>query len=916
MERGAGGGWDRGGEFGIWYVTDLEWALRCYVAAWLTCRTGGEPYIVRLISSNILSSITASLNPATSPPKLILSSLRTLNTMLDTYIQPTATSDPAATILDALYTPEVLHHLHSILHQTSWDSIAQMQIALTASLISKSCGRQTQLSGNKACERTARNQDLLVDVGVLDALATRMASFCATQRAKQVRDGGALPPQAPPNASLAPILQGIAAIIQDSQLHAIEFVFAKPLEVLFPYSAHEKGPSKVASSYSPWATTSFGSSQSAQQIISPSAFPPLSAALSSATSTHFPPLSPTSQLYHSQTASRDHGIQDAGAILLGTIIGGEGSESGADTPVRHSRAADDDEEAQQTITTNKKAPDTRDKEPKLDVEESELIPWLISQVRSGDSITRLSAASVLTNLAQAGLVGDHRVSDLALLVVPILVQMLDKDAKGSSKNAGYGTAGVGGIDAQTWNRWQIEENAPAVLSRLVKNDDALTKAAIDSGAVKLLADLLKRACRTPSEADDPTNTPIFSHRMRVKDASMRCLVNLGLHEEEYRKKIIDANVITTIVTSCLKPMTPLPSPSDLPNSEPNPPNVLIAACNVTRAVSRSVSILRTSLIDAGIAIPIFSLLHHDDIDVRTAATGAVCNLVLDFSPMRKPILDAGALDLLCELAKAPYFPLKLNSLWALRHLVLDADAAIKRHCFEGLGTDYLMSLITVPTSVADDDETMSDASVFSSSAPPPAHFPPRAVAAIREIHRKQKTETEQRLRNQSITLKASALEFLRNMICGPDVPGLIDHIWSQISADTLLDIIEETIAEAATQPGEIVSAAVYLLCHLAVGAPRHRNRVIGREKLMVELLGLWDHRVPEIRSGLAWVLINLTWLEPGDEAEGVRQRVALLKRLGWPEKLREMRKDAELDVRERVKTVEHQMGLSSTSGGR
>ncbi len=66
----------------------------------------------------------------------------------------------------------------------------------------------------------------------------------------------------------------------------------------------------------------------------------------------------------------------------------------------------------------------------------------------------------------------------------------------------------------------------------------------------------------------------------------------------------------------------------------NPDAVLIAACKVTRSLSRSVSVLRTSLIDHGVAQPVFELLTHPSIKVQIAATEVITNLVLDVSPMR------------------------------------------------------------------------------------------------------------------------------------------------------------------------------------------------------------------------------------------------------------------------------------------
>ena len=67
----------------------------------------------------------------------------------------------------------------------------------------------------------------------------------------------------------------------------------------------------------------------------------------------------------------------------------------------------------------------------------------------------------------------------------------------------------------------------------------------------------------------------------------------------------------------------------------NPVSVLIAACGAARALSRSVSVLRTTLIDSGVAEPVFRLLQHSEIEVQIAATATVCNLLTDVSPMRE-----------------------------------------------------------------------------------------------------------------------------------------------------------------------------------------------------------------------------------------------------------------------------------------
>lgn len=607
----------------------------------------------------------------------------------------------------------------------------------------------------------------------------------------------------------------------------------------------------------------------------------------------------------------------------------------------------------------------------FDIAESDLIKWLISLVRSGDPITRLAAGGVLTNLLLAGLVAKRLVMYVALLIIPVMVRLLDEGAK----VVAVGSTGVGGIDAQTWGRWTVEERAPAVLSRLVMDSMEFQKAAIEADALPKLAAILKRVSELPSSAangvngsaahaaasaspapasaaaaaaEEPRakNNPEYNHRMKVKVGVLRCIANLGLVKDEYRRKIIEANILMTVVSTCLKPLTPVDAPLPLGDAlsnaraEGNPPPVLIAACGVIRSVSRSVSILRTSLIDAAVAIPMFSLLRHGNDGVKIAATAAVCNLVLDFSPMRKPIAEAGALDVLCELAKGNNRLLRLEALWSIKHLVLEADTATKKRSLENLGAEYVLSVIANASTTnpymdsvmdeGDDDEEMADdpaVDVFrhqptTPSSPSPSsssssleqRLPPRMRKVVRQLQKKERTALVAHSRKEAIALQEQGLEYIRNLICGNEVGTMIDLVFSFLGAEHLFSLYENLLS-TPNQPGEIIHAVVYNIVHIAAGVPKHRQRVIERKQLLRMLLDFWNHQNPRVRSGLAWVVINLTWREDGAEAAGVQMRIDVLRSLGWAERLKEMEKDTELDVKERVKTAEYQLlGAAGGSG--
>lgn len=522
--------------------------------------------------------------------------MRTLNTIADARLlqHPLRRLNPD-TLTDLLYTEQHLYSLAEILSQTSSFWTVQQQISLAASLISKTCQEE-------------HHRALLEQAGLFAVLATKLASFvvatgCSSRTLDDSRQDIPLP--ATQKAELAPILEAVCAIAETSNVRWTRFlanpvlgaVFSRPIaDAVSGYDAHKLPPHPIESLI-PHLQTSH------KTLPTTSSFPPLGAIGTSS--------QPSLKAFGFSIESIDGIVED----------------------------------------------------------ENPLVPWLIfiARVEAG-GIERLVALQAATSLYRCGMTHKRRENEFSTLLVPLLVSMLDR-LPSSHKDSPVGTH-----HESRANRLFVEEKAPAVLASLVVDSMDLQRAATEAGAVKKLSQILKQsfdplppsASATlwqpeveSSEAildGAPTLgyvglSPAASHVTKLREATLTGLAAMASLKDDYRKSIIENGVISFII-QCLKPYN-IDSLSSQKEEEDfiSPPqivtentkDVVLAACALARGLSRSVSTLRTSLMDAGLAPPLFILLKHQDVDIQVAATAVISNLVLDFSPMREVSLQPGKL---------------------------------------------------------------------------------------------------------------------------------------------------------------------------------------------------------------------------------------------------------------------------------
>ncbi|EDO45842.1 predicted protein [Nematostella vectensis] len=274
-----------------------------------------------------------------------------------------------------------------------------------------------------------------------------------------------------------------------------------------------------------------------------------------------------------------------------------------------------------------------------------LLTHLLSRDKPDD--VQLAAAKCLTNMFRVGLFDSTTSQSLLLKILGTCVRMCRKDKPLAVRAEGGET-----------------------LAYLIEEDTELQQlAAISDHLVKTLIGFLHR-----EDLDDDSYAA-------MRESSFKALASLGANDEDIRKKIIELESTMDHVVTGL---------------EDTNPDVQLAAVKCLHSLSRSVQQLRTSLQDTMVWKPIMKLMHNASEGMLTVASSALCNLLLEFSPSKEPILEAGAVSLLAGLTKRPESALRLNGIWALMNMAYQADEMTKSKILEVLGPTQLFNLLEDP----------------------------------------------------------------------------------------------------------------------------------------------------------------------------------------------------------------------------
>ncbi|ENH72429.1 hypothetical protein FOC1_g10013085 [Fusarium oxysporum f. sp. cubense race 1] len=906
---------------------------------------GGPAFLAPLHAARAIPSLMANVSPFTNAPQLVVAALKALTDIADasTLAAPSSPID-VESLADTVFSVQYLDSFGAMLSITSTNILLQSQVSLAAGLISRLC-------------REERHQQALATSGVLDALATRLASVAVLRGevvpgadASAKNDGlfEAFPEPAPQTLRLDSILEAIGAILGDSKYRANRLANSPSILAVFPPIKFEPAGNPDVEQTGPNSTRQHP--VTAMEYMLPINLP------------------------------RNQSTSPYGSVPPGGSSDSQSSSRSSLSKFSSSAIWD----SPRFQTTGSGPEDTEEIE-------SPFIPWLVRLVRRSGEYERLLASAILAALIKGGVASKGlREASLGLLVVPLLIRMIAKNDKDVSD--------VNEVD-NTVKR-TILERAPVVLARMITDSEYLQKAAYECEAVPVLSRLLKHAYTPVKEGTRPhywsphadvdmeveNNSPVAQlgqegqnellvHRLKVRESTLKAIAALAGGKEDYRKAFVAEDVVSYVVESLSeyprRPQSAKERGSEKPSAETtrkgetagygaNPASVIVAGCHVVRMLSRSVSILRTSLVDHGVALPIFRFMKHPDVNVQIAATAAICNLVLEVSPVRELLAENGVVTVLCEHAHSQNPALRLNGLWALKHFVDAVGPDLKKACLAELGSHWLQQL------VCDDTEDMAlqlakereasgldmDDDVDMQPSDEPHRWIYGSNGMLRELNaadssrlrqvedklaavRESELNPVRRARNDDVAIQEQGLDMIRNLIGRPrsglspettnETTEMIDFLLHEFGSERLFEILSSKLRPKVHRPfsrrvtsgreprmfhpqSKIIVAVIYILTHIAASISRHQQMIIAQTDLLKLLAQQASSKDREVRVALCHFIINLTYKDDDGEAQACAIRAHELRKLGFYSKMEALTKqDGDLDVRERAKTAAYQI---------
>ncbi|KAI9697730.1 MAG: hypothetical protein M1820_007717 [Bogoriella megaspora] len=838
---------------------------------------GGPAFIAPIIASGPLWPLLTCLRPSDNPPKIIVAALRTLITVVESL--PLIADFPyhAERHLATQQLPEVLNSREALNIFSELLSLPghPLEVSLVVRLLYKACPH--------ACRPT-----VLVKSGILDLLCSRLAALI-------IYLGYILPgvdaptvaslPSPPSKSELAPYLSAIRIIVHGSKYRTARFLYSPAVVAVFP-------------TYRP---------QPPHQGLG---MPPTGQPVQ-------PVPSPMERLLPHVPNSRNK-IDHLNARAFPHVNVGF-----SDTPRDVSRAS-----PERLFTS--------------DDLESPMFAWLLHIGRSEEGWTRITAFWLLKSVSsilganyldpRIQISGNgNRDRILAFLTVPLLVKLIDQSE--------YRFRCRTPLEEEA--RFPTLEQAPLALAALIDESKILQQAAYEAGAVQKLASILKGSFATleprkhtwtadqPGSENSQGSKPLTAlgdaglsalkiHKENLREAALGALGAIAGLSDEHRKAVVKCGVVPSLIDS-LKPYSVAESESE--GLAGSPTRVNLAACYLARSLARSIAVLRTSLVDAGIAEPIYELVKHPNLEVKLAATDVVINMSANGSPLQdktsgasgtdistssnsemERLIESGVLEAIQEHARSANPTLRYLSLWALKHIILHAPYDSKVQCLEGVGSGLLVQILTGEDQISahhmgapnaageqvdllnapepsidiedssdeeqEDEDTMVDSMGMLSR-------PSNIRSTSNNLHKsrlKAIKNAEQnpilQARREDLLIQEQALDFLRNLMNGPPCAEIIDYVFQNIGSARIFDILTSKLRPRSSFTNTNNTAPT-------ANSKRFGHQFLPAHRSPTPNSNLTVYQPPEIIESTVKVLVHLAAGAPKHRALLVAQKSLL-----------------------------------------
>ncbi|RVX66435.1 hypothetical protein B0A52_09665 [Exophiala mesophila] len=860
------------------------------------------PLLLRpLLTTAILPQLIASLTAPTSP-KTSLAVLKSLVAIADHL---------PAHLADLLYSKPHIRCFAYIIRRAGSEAQSPQACDLSLTLMCKTVA-------------TDAHKRALVEAGVLSALAARLASFVVAQGLVPPSsdtlglDNGpsdVIPDPAPSSAHLSPVLESIALLIDKSKSRSRLFIKDPSIKLVLPDQRDGFSPSDIRRG--PWGGSYF------------------SGAAVPRNSTHgpFDPLLP-----YVPTTDKSLSNDQTGFPPLGPVL---------PSPKRRTSF----------LPTSTPNPDlsqlTFGSVDAEEGQESSVVPYLLYLVRESRGKRRLLATKLLVALYNLGHVRRHRRSTFTSLLAPLLTRMLEPDLSQDPLHQNPGSLLCNGL--------HYTKAVPAVLAGLINDNADMQKVAVESKAISNLSTSLKMTFESPLEQklapwqpskvsenmvddrmgdnetdQDNVEIPLPLRReMHLREGCLQALAAIALFRDSYRNEICAQGVLTHIMAA-LEPLHIHTHASGATEIRGNTTPVILAACGAVQVLTRSVQALRTKLIEAEVIKPIVLLMSSTNADIRIAATMVLTNLAIDFSPMKDGVGESTMVKKLCEQAHSANARLRLESLWALKQLVLNASKKLKQEVVDELGASWIKLLIKTDPNDIPEGEVIGlverDYPPLNTFRPLPSPHVAGKDVVMSDDSDDSEGDEEKQEEDESTSpgfstkhtveddteIQAQLLDLLRNLFCGDNASDLVKYVFDEMGQDDFFQILVDRLKprpaalgptrkddHTIAAPSVIVIRVLYILVHIAACEPRWRNALASNHALTKQVLTFFSHSDREIRATCCWIATSLTYEDDSSSRTLCRQRALELHKVGFMQQLKKLENDADLNVRERARAAVH-----------